>query len=87
MVQFWAHKEVIFVLTVVLLGIWVFWAVMLCWVIGSQCSEGVCDLCRKGQALQEEECLIPEYAGTVNLQNVRNHLPSDAASHHRRPES
>ena len=71
----------------VLLGIGVFWVVMLCCVSGSHCSEGVCDLCRKGQAVQEEDCLIREYAGIVNLQNVRNHLPSDTASHHRRPES
>ena len=64
-----------------------FWDVMLCWVSGSQCSEGVCDLCCKGQAVQEEDNLICEYAGTVNLQNVRNHLPSNAGSHQRRPET
>jgi len=45
-----------------------FWVVMLCWVNGSQCSEGVCDLCCKGQAVQEEDYLICEYSGTVNLQ-------------------
>ena len=75
------------ILAVVLLGIWVFWIVMLCWVSGSQCSEGVCDLCHKSQAVQEEDCLIGEYAGTLNLQNVRNCLPIDTESHHRRLES
>jgi hypothetical protein len=89
--KYYFFKEIVVVrceiLTVVLLGIWVFWVVMPCWMSGSQCSEGVCDLCHKGQAVQEKDCLISECAATVNVQNVRNHLPSNAASHHRRPES
>ena len=52
-----------------------------------RCSAGVRDLRLEGQAVQGEDCLIFEYAGTVNLQNVGNQLPSDAASHHTRPES
>ena len=76
------------VLTAVLLKIQLFRHVMLCcW--ASSCQHFKQSQCLHLQcpAAQGKRLLDAEDEGTAILQIIRNYLPSNIASHHRRPES